>query len=69
MKKALGAIIGLLSLVVFSWAQSPAEDLDFEPGRVVGDIPLEEASGLADSLRNSGILYTHEDSGGADHVL
>lgn len=63
MKKMLGATIGLLSLLVFSWAQTPIENLNFETGRVVGDLPLEEASGLANSHRNSGILYTHEDSG------
>ena len=49
----------------------PASALDFETGEIVGNITLpliDEASGLAMSKRNAGILYTHNDSGGGSYA-
>jgi|GEM_PF-340163 len=68
MKNIFRSIFLLLCYITLSGAQAPDQGLDFEQGRQIGTVDLDEISGIADSHRNTGIFYVHNDSGGGNFV-
>ena len=69
------ANIGFLILGVHGFSLNPrgvsTETCSIQSGQAIGEIssPIHEASGLAVSRMNPGILYIHPDSGHGAHVF